>query len=376
VSTAQFTDALSALAQQIDLMEDYNPPPISTVNVGFEYSAPSPTIEVAPPAIDFESSGLLQTIITAAESVIGLVDNIVWVDTGLRVCFWLKEVSVIFAEKRRDMSSNWSKFKKALALLLKNSNLVLFLGLFVLLAIVITSSLSKIDLSSFSGELTVACHNVLVVDALKTQQEYATKVNETRTKCDVGLQVLNNRINIYNNDIIGPINAKTVEFENYYISNGTTGPVTYGTGTFVFKDFAITRSTPISYGEAAAYTVATEIENYKIDDEKCEKAPENDAVVDESNKVVRNMVTYVLTLFWITLVLNICCKLIMVGIRTIAWMDLTKGYDFDKGFNSAELKAKIRGKYRLGAAEIILAIAGVIVTVQVAKWRFRNMYEV
>jgi hypothetical protein len=262
------------------------------------------------------------------------------------------------------MTTLLSKFKKLLHLVLANSNLVLFLCFFGYLAIKLLSQIGPIKLDSFTEEMQVFCRNSVVVENESKRYDLSVEVLKRRGECDATIASENNKTAVYNKNVVKIINSIVAKYELRYQDINTASPA-----------IVVPLSTAIDTGILGNITFPTEIETMRLNNDTCESASESKSVQSEADKSINNMVAYAITIFWVTLCLNIFTKFSMTGFSKFFWMELTRGYSFDEPFTSDDLRGKIRTARIMGVSMIILGLIGVIAVVSAAKLKIGNLYQ-
>jgi len=283
----------------------------------------------------------------------------------VRFCFWLQEASFVMKETRRAMSTTKSYVKQGMSFILSHSSVFLYVILFIWASVEASSYLSTLHFDTVGDELNTLCYNNVITTNLKTLSDYAAEVAKKRVQCDQSIQLENNKTNNININLVAPIMVDGFLYEAArYYSNNTRNYVTLSVGyNKTLYDFNIVNATRVPFGKLAGYTTPTAVESYQVDPNTCSDGTESKKVNAAATQAIQQLTLYLELMFIATFTLNACAKMVLLGMRSIFWMELTTGYDFDKAFTSDQLKKKIRSKKIQGATFVTVAIVGIILTI-------------
>jgi hypothetical protein len=370
VDLSALTNLLDGIQLTTSYFEDYNPPEVQTADAEVSFSSPSLEFELPQVNLNLASSTILRNMQETFESLALFLATFENVDFFVRICFWLREVAVVFKVQRRDFSSLKSKGKKAVSFIFANSNIFLFLGLMLWGVIYIAQLQFSFDF--VEEELFVVCNNNVVTNNAETLADYTSEVSRARASCDASISLENNRSRTAYDELYGPMETIATEYEIRYraIDNGATVEVD-GIGPVpVIQEFEIDTFAGVEEPIVVPPLPLTPLEQFEVSAMgQCANGTEAREVRNQTEDYTANLVRYVTGFLLVTLVLNASAKAWMWSFRQVWWLDLTEGYTADTIITSKDVKARVKSKRRNAVIISTIALAMSIVVISLSYGR-------
>jgi len=357
---------LRELGERSDLLEDYNPPEVVFPTVDTDISYEVPPVQFQPPSVDFKASTLMNSLRNTWDILVKFVLAFQIGDWLIRLCFFIQDCAIICLEVRRDMSSFKVVLRNWIASILQMATVILYIAL-VIVGVVLISRTNINAAESIKNEVTSQCNNEVIVKNADILADYQNEVAAAREQCNnvissqnavlanISVTFLENFLNI------------SGEFEMLYHADNPTGIswVVLGEEAAVPVNISLVNMQvalpSVRAGVGGTQIPRTSIESYSVKASICTESSEAQALGDEVNRTVQEFVDYAAQVIVVALAMILAFRFYMLGLREIFWLELTKGYAFDKEFTSKQVVSKIKKRKLIGITLISISIGTIVV---------------